>query len=84
MYEYGNALNMKVENVLKTRITVKAGTFECYQLKLSVTGWQSIFARDKYYFYFRVEKPHHFVKYEEKGDDGKWYTNELISISAQN
>ena len=77
MCEYGNALTMRVTNVGKEMVSVKAGTFECYKLELAVAGWQSIFASDKYYFYFSVNKPHHFVKYEEE-DNGQWYADELI------
>ena len=78
--EYGDALTMKVTNLGKTTVTVKAGTFGCYKLELCVSGWQSIFAGDKYYLYFNVENPHQFIKYEEN-DNGHWNANELIKIN---
>ncbi len=80
MAEYGDALSMRATNIGKQAVTVKAGTFECYKLELSVAGWQSLFAPDVYYIYFTVASPHHFIKYEEKEDDGKWSSDELIQI----
>jgi hypothetical protein len=81
MFEYGDALPMKVTNLGRQKVTVKAGTFECYKLELSVAGWQSVFARDKYSLYYAVASPHHFVKYEETESGGKLNTNELIRIT---
>jgi len=77
MYEYGGVLTMNLVNSGKETVSVKAGTFECYVMELSVGGWQSMFAPDKYYLYFTVANPHTFVKYKEKIDD-KWSTDELI------
>jgi hypothetical protein len=79
MFEYGDALSMKVVNVSKEKVTVKAGKFDCYKLELSVTGWLSVFAPDKYYLYFSVEKPYRFIKYMEKWDDG-FHSSELYKI----
>ena len=81
MFEYGDALNMRVTNISKTKVVVKTGTYDCYKLELSIAGWQSIFASDKYYLYFDVVSPHQFIKYEEKEDDGSWNANELIKIN---
>ncbi len=75
--EYGDALKMRLVNLGKYRVKVKAGSFDCYKLELSVAGWKSVVARDKYYFYFNTEKPHHFIKYEEKVSNGRWISNEL-------
>ena len=52
MYMYGDVLTMKLKNITKEQVKVPAGTFDCYVLELSVGGWQSVFARDKYYLYF--------------------------------
>jgi hypothetical protein len=79
MFEYGSALTMKLTNTAIKKVTVKAGTFDCYKLELEVVGWQSLFVSGKFYFYYAVEKPHIFVKYEEY-DDGKWNANELLRI----
>lgn len=81
--EYGDALTMKLRKVSVKKVTVKAGTFECYRLALSVSGWQSIFAPGTYYFYYTVDEPHYFVKYEELGDDKRWYPNELINMNTK-
>ena len=80
MYEYGDALTMKVTNLGKQTVLVKAGNFECYKLELAVGSWQSFFASDKVYLYFTMAKPHYFVKYEEKDEKGHWNTNELIRM----
>ena len=77
MYEYGGVLTMNLILSGEKTVTVKAGTFNCYVLQLSVGGWQSLFAPDKYYLYFTVANPHIFVKYEEIADD-KWSFDELI------
>ena len=78
MYMYGDVLTMRLKNTAIQTVTVKAGTFKCYELELSVGGWQSFFARDKYYLYFSVAPPHIFVKYMEK-INGTWLADELVS-----
>ncbi len=78
IYQYGGVLNMNLVNKGKKTVAVKSGTFECYVLELSVGGWQSLFATDKYYLYFTVAEPHIFVRYEEK-IDGTWSADELLS-----
>ncbi len=80
IYEYGDVLTMNLSNISKQTVTVKAGTFECYELELSLGGWQSIFDSDKYHLFFTVASPHIFVKYEEK-IDGKWSADELMRYS---
>jgi hypothetical protein len=77
MSEYGNALTLKLTHVSIEKVTVKAGIFECNKLELSVAGWQSLFAPNKFYLYFSAERPYQFVKYAEKGKDGTWKSNEL-------
>lgn len=77
MAEYGNALTLRLTHVAKETVTVKAGTFECDKMELSVAGWQSIFAPNKFYLYFAAKPPYQFIKYAEKGDDGQWKSNEL-------
>lgn len=78
MFEYGNALSMKVKALSKERITVKAGSFVCYKLELSVAGWISLIAPYKSYLYFKADGTHQFVKYEERSDNGGWNTDELV------
>lgn len=81
MFEYGDALSMKVTVLSKQTVTVKAGTFECYKMELAVAGWLSLFAPFKSYLYFTVGGAHQFIKYEEKADNGGWNTDELIRIN---
>jgi hypothetical protein len=80
IYQYGGVLTMNLANTSKQTITVKAGTYDCYVLELSVGGWQSFFATDKYYLYFSVASPHIFVKYAEK-INGSWSADELIKYN---
>jgi hypothetical protein len=82
MYEYGDALTMKLSCVDLVKVKVKAGDFDCYKLELSVSGWQSIFVPDKFYLYFAKDAPHQFIKYEEKSDDGKWLASELVKVES--
>jgi len=79
MFEYGDALTMNLLNCSKETVTVTAGTFECYKLELSVGGWQSVLAADKYYFYLTVAAPHRFIKYAEQ-EDGTWNTSQLQKL----
>jgi hypothetical protein len=78
--EYGDALPMKLSCIAKEAVTVKAGTFECYKLELTVAGWQSLFSSDKFYLYYAADPPHRFIKYEEQDKNGEWYANEFIRI----
>jgi hypothetical protein len=80
IYEYGDVLTMKVSNLGKQKISVKAGNFECYKLELTVGGWQSLFTSQQSFLYFTVESPHYFVQYEEKDDNGKWNADQLIKL----
>ena len=82
MSEYGDTLTMRLRNLGRTRVTVPAGSFDCYKLELSVGGWQAMFARDRFYLYFDAAMPHHFVRYDEKDGD-RWYSNELISYTEE-
>jgi hypothetical protein len=81
MYEYGDVLTMKVTNTAMEKVKVTAGVYDCYVLELSVGGWQSFFAPEKYYLYFTVASPHIFVQYREPVD-GAWYADELINYIA--
>jgi hypothetical protein len=80
MFEYGDALPMKVTVTSKQMISTKVGIFECYKLELSVAGWLSLFAPFKSYLYFTVDGTHRFVRYQEKADNGGWNNDELIKI----
>ena len=75
---------MRVANLGKQTIKVRAGVFECYKLELSVAGWQSMFSKDKFYLYFSTKRPYHFIRYDEKRKDNNWYSNELVQYRAGN
>ena len=77
MYAYGGVLSMNLEQIGVKTVSVKAGTFTCNVLALSVGGWQSLFAPEKYYFYYSVDYPYPFVKFEDM-EDGKLMADELV------
>jgi len=79
MFEYGNSLLLRAAYQGKEKIKVPAGEFLCYKLELAVDGIQGLFAPDKYYLYYTVAAPHHFVRFDQKVD-GQWLSNELIKI----
>ncbi|MDR1453204.1 MAG: DUF3108 domain-containing protein [Candidatus Margulisbacteria bacterium] len=81
MFEYGNVLPLRAVYQGKEKIKVPAGEFECYKLELAVDGVLGLFAPDKYYLYYTVAAPHHFVRFYQKVDDGSWLANELIGVS---
>jgi hypothetical protein len=80
MYEYGDALTMKLSCIENLKVQVKAGSFDCYKLELKVAGWQAAFAPERYWLYFSKDAPHQFVRYEEEMKDGSWVTNELVDV----
>jgi hypothetical protein len=59
------------------KVTVTAGTFDCYKLEIAASGGLIRLFTSEYYFWFAKESPHCFVKYQDK--DGKSMT-ELIEI----
>ena len=79
MYEIDDEVPMKLICTDRLKVQVKAGCFDCYKLELSVAGWWSLVARNKFYLYFTADALHRFIKYEEKGKDGN-LSNELIEI----
>ncbi|MDR2428346.1 MAG: DUF3108 domain-containing protein [Candidatus Margulisbacteria bacterium] len=81
MFEYGNVLPLRAVYQGREKIKVPAGEFECYKLELAVDGLLGLFAPDKYYLYYTVAAPHHFVRFYQKVDDGSWLANELIKVS---
>jgi hypothetical protein len=60
-------------------VTVPAGTFDCYKLKVGASGGLIKRFASNYYFWFTKEPPHQFVKYQD--EDGKNVT-ELIEIRS--
>ncbi len=60
-------------------VTVPAGTFDCYKLKVEASGGLIKRVTSAYYFWFEKEPPHQFVKYQD--EDGKTVT-ELVEIRS--
>ena len=48
------------------RITVPAGTFDCYKLETGASGGLIKRITSKYYFWYTKEPPHCFVKFQDK------------------
>jgi len=71
---------VSLEVVSKESITVRAGTFLCYKLRMRPAGIFGYFYRKNWYFWFTVEKPHHFVKH--LSPEGE--VIELVSYEAKN
>lgn len=61
------------------KVTVPAGTFDCYKLEVGASGGLIKRVTSRYYFWFAKEPPYQFVKYQDK--DGKDVT-ELIEIRS--
>lgn len=84
MNEYAAApLTLRLRNLGIENVKVKPGTIKCYKLELSVAGWQSAFSKDIYYLYFSYEKPHYFVKFLQKVENGRWLANEVLKYNAK-
>jgi len=59
------------------KVTVPAGTFDCYKLEMGASGGLVKRVTSKYRFWYAKEPPHQFVKYQD--EDGKNVT-ELVEI----
>lgn len=59
------------------KVTVPAGTFDCYKLEVAPSDGLIRQFTSQYYFWFTKDPPHRFVKYQDR--DGKSVT-ELIEI----
>ena len=62
------------------KVTVPAGTFDCYKLELGASGGLIKHFTTEYYFWFESKPPYRFVKYQDK--DGKNIT-ELMEIRSK-
>jgi len=49
--------------VSKENIIVPAGEFTCYKIEIGLTGIESLFYKEKYYFWFNTQNPHYLIKY---------------------
>jgi hypothetical protein len=59
------------------KVTVPAGTFDCYKLEVGASGGLIKRLTSSYYFWFAKDPPYHFVKYQD--EDGKNIT-ELMEV----
>ncbi len=59
------------------RISVPAGTFDCYKLEVRASGRLMKRFTSQYYFWFTAEPPHCFVKYQDKSGNS---VTELMQI----
>lgn len=74
-YPYTSTMVFVVEG--KERISVKAGVFDTYKVRLTLPGFKSIFF--KAYFWVSTEEPHYLIKYEGKRHKDNVVT-ELVKI----
>ena len=56
-------VKVSLELVGTETVIVPAGSFSCYKLKMGVSGIKGYLYRKRWYFWFAVEKPYHFVRY---------------------
>jgi hypothetical protein len=61
-----NLVDMYVRIMDQQEVRVPAGLFSCYKVELGVAGLiGKLFVPQKWYYYFREQSPHIFIKYEE-------------------
>lgn len=51
------------------RITVPAGTFDCYQLKAGISGLAGKIVRTRFYFWVEKNHPHRVIKYTDSSGE---------------
>lgn len=61
------------------KVTVPAGTFDCYKLEIAASSGIIRRFTSKYYIWFAKEPPHHFVKFQRENGSG---ITELVEISC--
>ncbi|MFC1716240.1 hypothetical protein ACFL6S_21385 [Candidatus Poribacteria bacterium] len=73
--------HVKVKRVEK--VTVPAGTFDCYKLEVSASSTLIRQFTTKYYFWFTKKPPHQFVKYQDKDGDSVTELMEIRSVGRE-
>ncbi|MBD3183824.1 hypothetical protein GF312_16185 [Candidatus Poribacteria bacterium] len=66
--------------VAEEKVTVPAGTFDCYKLEVGASGGIIGRLTSEYYFWYEKTAPYRFIRYQEK--DGKSYT-ELMELRCK-
>jgi len=69
----------KVKFMGAEKVTVPAGTFDCYKLEVSASNWAIRRVTSEYYFWYTKEPPHRFVKFQDKDGDN---ITELLEIKS--
>lgn len=69
----------KVKFIGEEKVTVPAGTFNCYKLEVSAGNWVIKRVTSKYYFWFMKEPPYRFVRFQDKDGDN---ITELLEIKS--
>ena len=65
-----NAVVMYLQEIKREKVTVPAGTFDCFKLEMGVGGMAGVFAaKYRYYFWYPVTEPRFLVKYESADGD---------------
>jgi hypothetical protein len=77
IYQYPYICTMVFVVEGQERISVQAGDFDTYKVKLTLPGFKSIFF--KAYFWVSTEEPHYLIKYEGKRHKNTVVT-ELVKI----
>ena len=84
----GSVVGFLARIVGRDRVTVPAGSFDCYKMELSVTGIKGIVARlvlPKVYMWQTEAAPHFWVKYQgpEAGPRSREIVRELVRFTAE-
>jgi hypothetical protein len=61
------------------KITVPAGTFDCYKLEVAASGGIIKRFTSKYYLWYTKEPPHRFVKFQDKDKEN---VTELMEVRS--
>lgn len=61
------------------RVTVPAGTFDCYKLEVAASSGIIKRFTSRYYFWYTKEPPHHFVKFQDKDEKN---VTELMEVRS--
>jgi hypothetical protein len=65
------------------RVTVPAGTFDCYKLEVSAGSWVIRRLTSKYYFWYTKEPPHRFVKFQDEEGENRTELMEILSTGIE-
>ena len=83
----GSVVDMRANIVGRERVSVPAGTFDCYKIELRPSGLTGVVARlimPNFYMWHTEAAPHFWVKYQgaEGGPGSREIVRELLRFSA--